>query len=61
MTDSSKPTTAPEPKSKAIKHDDGSPVLAFPHYDEAAAQAKALGKGWEVEPVGVAFAVRKGD
>lgn len=53
MTDETKTDAK---KAKVATDDAGEPVRAFITYDEAEAQAKALG-GAHVEPVGVAFAV----
>lgn len=43
--------------AKVAKDSDGNPITAFASYDEAAAQAKALGGKHRVDAIGTAFAV----
>lgn len=52
---------AADAKTDVAKLDDGSPKLDFLTYDEAAAQAKALGGKASVEGIGVAFRVNRNE
>lgn len=46
-------------KAGALKDDDGNVITSFATYDDAAAQAKALGGKHRVESIGTAHAVVK--
>lgn len=56
MTDTDKDTTKAD-KREPVKGADGEPVRDFASFDDATAQAQAIGKGAWVESIGTAHRV----